>query len=148
MLRHFFARYFYMDVLQIGRLWSGFSSGVENTVFVEDPGDKLVRIRFRLVLLRDVCLRVLVRTRWLLIWTIELCLPVLNKRTGSLHILGSFLNIGGMLYWNALRVVHQVSEGLLVFLQSAARLSYELIVIGKLKCGLICHLDVTLLVLV
>ena len=57
LVAHFFATYLNTDVLQIGRLWSGFSCGEENAVFVEDLNE-LVRVRFGLVFIRvrDVCL--------------------------------------------------------------------------------------------
>ena len=57
LVAHFFATYLNTDVLQIGRLWRGFSCGEENAVFVEDLNE-LVRVRFGLVFVRvrDVCL--------------------------------------------------------------------------------------------
>jgi hypothetical protein len=57
LVAHFFASYLNTDVLQIGRLRSGFSCGEENAVFVEDLNE-LVRVRFGLVFVRvrDVCL--------------------------------------------------------------------------------------------
>lgn len=163
LVAHFFATYLNTDVLQIGRLRRGFSCGEENAVFVEDLNE-LVRVRFGLVFIRvrDVCLWVLVWTR--LLFAIDLSLSstliILQSVTAIPELIDRlYLDLWGsvqiveadlrrVLNFNTLRGAYQVREGLPVLFQSLRRPPHEMLAIGKLKCGLVVHLNVTKLRLV